>query len=260
MTSKPTFSKTVAVRTRTAKHIMLDRSLLELYERYGGLMADLQAIVEAGERAELLFAARGEAKADGSAATVDVLEAFAALKREYSIVMGVLQASILNLEADGARADTIALAKQILANESATIVRKIVKPGEKRTARSASQEAQRAEIRKDAAALVSATALHDVLAKRRVSVARLTALVNDADALAGKLAERVAMQGAEIEATEAISEAVRQQRRIWNACYRILTRVAEANQPVAALLAECSQAKRKQTAKPPAAPPTTASS
>ena len=242
MASPLRFTKTVAARTRTADLIRSTPDLLALYTKSGGLPADLQGIVESGQNAELLFSARGTTKADGTAATVQVLKTFSDLQKEYVAIMAVLQATLLDLERTNASAETITATKKILANETAVVFRTTEKEGTKKTVavKSKSQEAQRTEIRKDAAALLATPALLDAMAKRNVPASRLKALLDAADALAGKLAERAAAKGAGKEATQGISNAVRDQRRLWGACYRIFALVGNADERVRSMLTECA--------------------
>jgi hypothetical protein len=241
MASTLTFNKTVAARTRAAEHIRANPELLPQYENLGGLAADLQQIAESGRRAEVLSQVRGATKADGTAATMEVLEAFANLQREYVAVMAVLQAVQVDLDRANAPADLRAAAKKILANEAAVVITTVPKDDEttkKVAVKSKSQEALRAEIRKDAEAILALPALLDALAKRKVTKARIQALSNAADALAGRLATRTAKQGAGKDATKEVADAVREQRRVWGGCYRILKLLGHRDERVRSLLAE----------------------
>jgi hypothetical protein len=192
MASTLTFNKTVAARTRAAEHIRANPELLSQYENLGGLAADLQQIAESGRRAELLSQVRGATKADGTAATMDVLEAFAKLQRDYVAIMAVLQAVLVDLDRANAPADL----------------------------------------------RLALPALLDALAKRKVTKARVQALSDAADALAGKLATRSAKQGAGKDATKEVADAVREQRRVWGGCYRILMLLGHRDERVRSLLAE----------------------
>ena len=112
--------------------------------------------------------------------------------------------------------------------------------GEKTTARraraSTSQEALRAEIEKDASALLALGAVKGALGERGFTAKRLTALRDGARGLAGKLAERAAKRGAGGEATKEEHAAVEAQRAKWGSCYRILTAVAAQDDRVRQLL------------------------
>lgn len=240
MGSMNTFNDTVAARTRTADHIRSTPDLFALYESQGGLRSDLDSIFEAGTRAELLTHSRGAIDALGNAATVEVLRDFARLESDYVAIMAVVQAVALDLESAGADSETLASIEKILADETHVTFRPAKDGAKKRAVKSARQEAVRAEIQKDAAALLALTASHDALAKRKVTKARLEALRTVAEGLAGKLADRSAAKGAGKDATKAVREAVQDQKRVWSGCYRILALVGQADERVRNLLAEAA--------------------
>lgn len=77
------------------------------------------------------------------------------------------------------------------------------------------------------------------LAARRVDLARLTKLRDDADALAGHLATRVADKAERKLATAAENAAVKAQRRKWGGVYRILASLTDPR--VRELLKEASR-------------------
>ncbi len=243
MAESLTFTKTVAGRTRAAEYILGNQDLRSLFEARGGLASDLESIIQSGRRAEVLFQMRGNVKAEGTAATVEILQAFADLQREYVAIMAVLQAVKLDFERAGTAPDTLATVKKILQNEVPVVFRTVeVAETKKRVAvRSKSQEAIRAEIRKDAAAILEVPAILQALTTRKVPATRVKALCDAADALAGKLADRAAAKGAGKTASKEIADAVREQRQVWGGCYRILTLVGEADLRVRSLLAEAKR-------------------
>jgi hypothetical protein len=239
MAANLTFGTTVAARTRAADFIRKTPDLLKLYEDRGGLRSDLDRIVEAGESAELLSQARSAVQASGSAATTVVLKQFFDLQRDYVAVMAVVQAVRNDLDDAGADADTLASVDKILAFETPVVIRTVEKEGVKKkaAAKSKSQEALRAEIQKDASALLELPVVLKPMAKRKVTVKRIEALRDAAAALAGKLAERTAAKGAGVGATKGVRDAVHEQKRVWSACYRILALVGQADERFRSLLA-----------------------
>jgi hypothetical protein len=243
MAESLTFNKTVAGRTRAAEYILGNQELRALFEARGGLASDLESIIQSGRRAEILFQVRGNVNAEGNAATVEILQAFADLQREYVAIMAVLQAVKLDLERAGTGGDTLATVKKILQNEVPVVFRTVeVAETKKRVAvRSKSQEAIRAEIRKDAAAMQEVPAILQALAARKVPATRIKALCNAADALTGKLADRAVAKGAGKTASKEIADAVREQRQVWGGCYRILALVGEADLRVRSLLSEAKR-------------------
>jgi hypothetical protein len=243
MAESLTFNKTVAGRTRAAEYILGNQDLRSLFEARGGLASDLESIIQSGRRAEVLFQMRGNVKAEGTAATVEILQAFADVQREYVAIMAVLQAVKLDLERAATAPDTLSTVKKILQNEVPVVFRTVeVAETKKRVAvRSKSQEATRAEIRKDAAAILEVPAILQALATRKVPATRIKALCDAADALAGKLADRAAARGAGKTASKEIADAVREQRQVWGACYRILALVGEADLRVRSLLSEAKR-------------------
>lgn len=243
MASTISFNRVVAARTRAARHILNDPGLLATYKKYGGLDSDLEAIIESGDNAELLSRLRGATQADGSAATMTVLQKLAETQRSYVEVMAVLQAVRRDLEIHHAPADQLAAVDKILDNEVPVVLRDIDKPdGSKRkvAVRSKSQEGTRAEIQKDAGALLEMKDVLKLMAKRGVTATRIKSLHDGAADLAGKLAVRAAAKGAGVGATADIRRAVQEQKRVWSACYRILALVGMSDQRVHSLLSDAS--------------------
>jgi hypothetical protein len=237
------FNSTVAARTRAAKEIVDTSDLLSKYLDLGGLKRDLEAIVSAGLDAEAANLGQSQAKAAGKGATVDVLVTFASVQKEYSAVMGVVQAVQADLARSGGSAELTVRLDGILTNEAELSVKVYeTEAGTKRKAsRSASQEALRAEIAKDAAALLDLTDVHPFLTERRVDSARLEGLKKSAEDLSGLLADRAAAKGAAKTSSKEERDAVSRQRDVWGACYRLLHALSDKDERVRSLLA---QAKR----------------
>ncbi|APR82039.1 Hypothetical protein A7982_07388 [Minicystis rosea] len=244
MANITTFDTTVAARTRAADHILKTPALLSAYEERGGLPTDLQRISENGHRAEVLSQVQSSAQAAGGAATFTVLSNFRALQKEYNAVMSVLQAVRHDLGEASAPAEVMKSVDRILINEAEIYFRTETDPkgnDKKVAAKRASQEALRAEIGRDARALVELTAIHSALSQRKVSKPRLDALLAGADALAGKLAERATAKGVQKQATSEMHDAVSAQKKLWGACYRILAAVGQEDTGVAQLLADAAR-------------------
>ncbi len=161
------------------------------------------------------------------------------VQREYLAVMAVVRAVRHDLVDAGAPAVTLKALDQILLNETAVIISTAAtqegKPARK-AARSASQEDVRAEISKDAAALVTHDAAHSELGDRGVSLARMKKLFEDAEELRGKLSTRVAKKGAAKGVTASEHDAVSAQRKRWGSCYGVLAQAGEADSTIQGLL------------------------
>ena len=243
-----TFDSTVAARTRAADHILKTPELLSAYEAKGGLATDLQGISDNGHRAEVLSQVQSSAQAAGGAATFTVLSEFRTLQKEYKAVMGVLQAVRHDLGEAKAPAEVVKGVDKILINEAEIYFRTETDPQgntKKVAAKHVSQEALRAEIGRDARALVELSAIHPALAKRKVDKPRLDALLAGAESLAGKLAARATAKGMQKQATSEMHEAVAAQKQLWGACYRLLAAVGHEDTGVAQLLSEAVR-KRNQ--------------
>jgi hypothetical protein len=252
MSSLITFDSTVAARTRAAAQILSTPDLFASYEAKGGTLEDLESIRNHGQTAESLSQAQSAAQAAGGAATLSVLSTFVTLQKEYVGVMGIVQAARRDLVKAGASIDTLSAVDRILVNEAEVAIRtSVAADGKKikKAVKKASQEALRAEIAKDARALLALTAIHPVLANRKVDAARLGAMVATAESLAGKLAERASAKGAQKSATSAMHDAVSEQKLVWAACYRLLAALGSENAGVAQLLTEASRMRAKAKAK-----------
>lgn len=225
-----TFDSNVRARTRAADFIRSNPQLLAAFVALGGMQSDLLLIIEAGMRAEAANLAQSGRMADGKAATVDVTTRFAALMREYKAVMAVLRVVLRDLRKGGADAALVAQVAQVLVDE--TDVSVAIKPNSDGTKavkvrKSATQDAIRAEIYRDAAALVGLTGVHEALGSRQVPVERLQAMAAEAEALQGLLATRVAKKAERKGATAEEHDAVKAQREAWEAVYRLLRRIED---------------------------------
>lgn len=251
MVALVTFNATVAARTSAARQILHSRELLSLFEYAGGLREDLAAIVHSGERAEALALARSEAQALGGATTAAVLSDFAALQKEYAAVMVIVPAARHTLARAGAAPEVLLALDKILQNDAEVMVRTTqgagaaeaaggeagqTKPKAKRRVPRRSQEAVRAEIARDAAALLHLTGAHHALAQRTVDTKRLKKLQGAAAALSGKLSDRVVDKASAKAATAALHQAVAEQKQHWSACYPLLKSVAKRDARIADLL------------------------
>jgi hypothetical protein len=240
--ASPLSTKVVAARTRAAECILGRPDLLALFSSYGGLDADLEIIRDAGLEVEAQELAKSTATGKGVTATEDAMLHFAAIQKEYVAIMSVVRLVRQDFE-DAGNAELAGTLGQILKNEAVVTVKTVQQEGKtKRTvSRSTSTEALRAEIAKDAKALIASKAAHKALAKRTVPVARLEKLQTGAEELAGKLAERATKKGASRTATAAKSDAVERQSKRWGAAYRVLATVAQADARVAELLKEAAR-------------------
>jgi hypothetical protein len=228
------FSPVVAARPRTARSILDTPALLAIYQEVGGLPSDLDAIVVAGTHAEAGALGQSQSKGAQQAATLDVNKSFIEVQREYVAVMSVVQAVLKDVAGDAA---TVAALKQILVNEAPVVITTTAS-GAKKSRKSTSHEALRAEIDRDASALLALQPAAAALAARKVDAARLTKLQADAHALSGKLAVSTTQKGAKKAATQATYQAVAEQKLAWQAAYRLLHLVGVRDARVAALLKE----------------------
>jgi hypothetical protein len=235
--ARSSFNSNVSARTRAANFIRTDSHLLDRFLECGGLESDLVAIAEAGRQAEAANLAQSGRLGDGKAATVELSRRFAELQREYKRIMNAVRAVKLDLTLEGADAAVIGSLQQILIDETAVSVTLSERDGKRArdVKRSSAQEAIRAEIHKDAAALLELAGAQEALASRKVTAERLTRLRDDAAALSGQLAVRVAKKAERKSATEAESAAVKRQVELWSATRRLLRAIDDPR--VDALLA-----------------------
>jgi hypothetical protein len=241
--SEKSYNSTVAARTRAAGQILETLDLLSKFQELGGLERDLIGIRNAGLESEAAHISRSVVKSEGKGATANVWLEFAAAQKEYKSVMDVLSAVTFEAIRNGESPDLIARLEGILADETAvtvSVVDEKDKEGtpkkKKKVSKSAAQEAIRAEIAKDAGALVSFTEIHPKLAERRVSLDRLNALKQKADGLSGLLADRSSVKGEGKSSTQSTHDAVALQRSIWGGTYRILSALGRKDERVRALL------------------------
>ena len=248
MSNLITFDSTIAARTRAAAQILSTPELFASYEAKGGIKEDLESIRDHGQKAEALSQAQSAAQATGSAATLYVLGNFVGLQKEYTAVMAVLQAARLDLEKAKAPIEVMSAVDRILVNEAEVAIRTVALPegkSKKTAVARVSQEALRAEIAKDARALLDLTAIHPVLERRKVDAPRLSAMIAVAESLSGKLAERATAKGAQKLATTAMHDAVAEQKQVWGACYRLLAAVGGEDARVGQLLKEAARKRVK---------------
>jgi hypothetical protein len=243
--ASPLSTKVVAARTRAADCILSRPDLLALFLSYGGLSADLEIIRDAGLEVEAQALAKSTAAGKGVTATEDAMLHFAAIQKEYVATMSVVRVVRQDFEDEG-NALLARTLEQILKNEATVTVKTVQQEGKTKrsVSRSTSTEALRAEIAKDAKALIACKDAHKALAKRKVPVARLDKLRAGAEELAGKLAERATKKGAQRTATAAKSDAVQRQAKRWGAAYRLLAMVGQADARVGELLKEAARPRR----------------
>lgn len=232
------FNSVVAARTLAAAKILNTADLLAQVEAAGGLKTDLEAIVTHGRTAEALNQSQGAIGRDKSAATDRATAAFVQLQQEYAAIMVVLKSLRAELTNAG---DTENLKKlnAIIKRETPTaFTSETLEDGStKKTARRVqSQEGNRAEIARDAKSLVDFTAISARLAARRVDAARLQKLKADAEALEGKVADKVASASDRKDATAKEQAAVTKQRLHWSSLYPVLAAVARREVRVLDLL------------------------
>jgi vacuolar-type H+-ATPase subunit I/STV1 len=247
-----TFDSTVAARTRAAAQILATPALLASYEARGGIQEDLEHIRDHGLAAEALSQAQSAAQAQGGAATLAVLGSFVALQKEYSAVMAVVQAARRDLEKAKAPIEVQSAVDKILVNEAEVTFKSVVDrdgKAQKKAVKSASQEALRAEIARDARALLDLASFHNALEKRKVNSPRLNQIIVVAESLSGKLAGRATAKGAQKAATTALHDAVSEQKLAWSACYRLLASLGHDDARVAHLLSEAAAPRAKKAKK-----------
>ena len=224
------FSETVAARSRCASHILNNPDALRAFLDLGGLETDLTSILESGLAAERANSSQSQHLALTLSTTADVQAAFAALQLEYKLVMAVARASLEDLLDANASLDVVEAMRRVLADETAVHIRTIKGEGDsvaRKALKKHSQEAIRAEIWKDANALVEHPALAAAMATRRVSAERLTALRTAAGLLENRLSRTTLDREARKAATAAEHAAVRSQSKRWGAVYGLLRRLED---------------------------------
>lgn len=238
--SKTPFTKTAARRTRISVGILADPARLESFCAEGGTKEDLEVIRDRGHEAEHWNMAQSGAQAGGRAGTGSVLGAYLQLLIDYRAIMNAVIAMRGELVEAKGDADLITRIGGIIENEAAVHFRAVGEGDAKKmkAAASKSQEAVRAEIEKDAVALIGLEEAHALLAKRRVDLERLEKLQADAAALSGKVVARAAKKGEAAGATAAEHAAVAAQSHRWQHCFRALHDAALKNPAIAALFTD----------------------
>lgn len=244
MSRARTFDYIVAARTRTAAEILRNPDLLAAVLRHGGRREDLEKIKMHGERAEALYQEQSGTKANGKAATTTVQVQFETLQREHRKVLVVVRAVLEEMREADAPVEEMRPVEQILSDDTAVRIRITEEEDgtiQRRAVRSRSREAIRAEIQKDAGALLALTAIHPALAERKVDQARLTQLHNNAQALSGQVAGKVVRKAEGLGATRSTRGAAAAQRRIWGSTYDILALAAEEDVRIRELLTDTTR-------------------
>lgn len=243
---KTGFTPRVAARTRTAEAILADDVKLAAYKDAFGKKKDLETIRDRGKECEAFNLGQSQAGAAGQAGTLDVLLHFAEIQKDYKKLMGGVQATRLDLVEAGADEDTLKGIDRILVNESAVVIRTIeAQEGQKsrKAVKSLAQEAVRAEIAKDTAALLDLDDAHAALTDRGITTKEIGDLNKRAEALSGKLASRAAIRGAGKAATKGERQAAAAQSDRWEASYRALALAGRNNPGIQSLLDEAAKAK-----------------
>jgi hypothetical protein len=236
MTNRHCYNTSVSARIQFCEAILGSEALLAAYEAHGGLRKDLEQISAEGHRASACDIAQSRAAVFGSCATTEAVEGLATLRREHSRLMAVLELVRRDLAGANASAEVLATLDAIRANDAQRVV--VTVPGEATRRRKASRsyEAIRAEIQRDASALLALTEARETLASRKFDQARLERLLADAQSLSGKLAEKTSKAGSRQAATAEEHVAVKAQSEIWAASYPIFAAVARENVQFAELL------------------------
>lgn len=238
------FNESVAARTRAAQAILSTPELLSLYEKIGGLQEDLIQIAESGLEAEAANLGQSLAKGESVGTTAKALLKFETLRKDYVQVMGVVQAVRGDLKRANASEELLATIDQIIKNEAP--VRIVTSADEeggevKKAKRARSFEAIRAEIQKDAGALLGLGEAQAAFARRKLTPERFKELEREAMRLSGLLGDKTAKKGDAKAATQAEHAAVRAQGEVWGSTYRLLAQLGEADMRVAALLKEAAK-------------------
>lgn len=240
------YSATVASRTRAAQAILDNPDQLAAWEASGGLKEDLEEIVLTGLAAEAANLGQSITAGEGVGATKSALLMFENLRNDYVKVMNVAQAVRGDLVRGGARPELVASIDQIIKNEVPVRIvptKTVNGTASKKAVRSQSYEAIRAEIQKDAGAFRALKEAAAAFERRKVNDERLAALEKAAAALSGKLGEKVTKKGAAKAATAAEHAAVKEQRAIWSASYRLLAQLGRSDARVALLLKDAAGAR-----------------
>ncbi len=239
------YHSTVSNRGALAEHLLREPELLAVFEGVGGRREDLEAIAEAGKQAALLSMARFEATSQRMTAVTRVKTALAELQREHKAILAVLRVVAHELERAGAPNELLAQAQGVLEDQRARRVRAQPDASGARSHRGHAREVIRLEIEKDALSLLELVELHAALARRCVTVARLEALRQAADALGGQQALRAASEGKRQSSVAAERGAVKEQKQAWSLCYRLLRLAARKDARIDAMLSEAVRPRRR---------------
>jgi hypothetical protein len=227
MTSLLAYGDTVAARGDVGAYVLERPVLLAGYVELGGLPEDLALLRDKALEAEACNQRQGVAGHVAVGATAEALGAYRAVQQEYVKVMAVVEAVAGDLREAGAPVTLVRQVEGILANEAQTSFSPPPVPGAKRRAtRKQSREAVRAEVARDAQALLDLTDVHGLLARRRVDLPRLERLRAGAAALSGKLAFPAQKRGARKAVTQEERQAVAAQAHKWVTCHRLLRTLA----------------------------------
>lgn len=244
------YGKIITARTECAQYVLKNDGILKRYIENFGRKSDLEAIVDAGRRAEAFNSAQGQALTSGRGATADVQGAFVQLQKDYNRIMGGVSGMLGDLRRANASNELIKEVQRILKNEAALLIATLETADGKmsKANKSQAQEALRAEIWRDADALLTfhAGGGKKALEDRGITKAVLTSLKNDAGSLAGLLATRTAKKGSSKTVTQSERDAVEEQKDFWSSCYRILQATAVGYPDLQALLKQARQPKPKK--------------
>lgn len=233
------FTAVTAARTRAADVILTTQDMLKAFVDLGGTKGDLEPVRDAGREAEAFNQAQGSMASSGKIATVEVLQRFLDVQREYVLLLAVLRAIRGRLEEANPADPDITRLDDIIANHAALTVLEAKQEGAgKKTAASKAQENVRAEIERDLVDLIGFGAIAGALEERKWTPARLNALLDKTRGFAGKLGNRAATKGAAKDATKAERAAVTRQNAAWSAAYGLLSALGRKDSRVRALLAE----------------------
>lgn len=233
------FNSAVAARTRAAAFILEQSDLLERWRALGGVDQDLVIIRDAGLDAEAKNVEQEARTAEKRAAHARSRSALAELNREHSSILSILRVIRADL-LDAEEADDAVRLEQIIRRNGEERLAASSDGARVRTS-SLSMEAIRAEIRKDADALLGFASLHTALASRGVSLGRLEQLSADAQQLPSMRADAAFLRGIAKIATAAERAAVAEQTKRWGAVYGLLRRLAAHDARVKDLLRDAAR-------------------
>jgi len=233
------FGEKAGYRAITAEMVLGNPVMLKKFLDGHGLKRDLERIRDEGRAAEAHNTTQSGSQAGGTAATKSVALAFMNLRGNYKTLFDALVAVEADLKEDGASDEVIARLVKIIKNEI-PVVQRTGEDGKKVMVRSESQENWRAEIEKDATAVIEFNEIHPQLEERQVKLESIKKMKKDAAGLSGKLAERAVKKGAAKTATKEERDAVKAQKARWAAVWRILEAVSRTEPGLAEMLKKAS--------------------